>query len=123
MSQLTEKVIVLNTCDKIERSVTSSTAKKMGMIAIMLEDLGNSDEIIPLSMIRSAVLDHIIDLVSLTETDQTEFLSKLSHQELKSLVNATNYLQMDALFKTICIYIRDMIEILPQKTVNQFFTT
>jgi hypothetical protein len=130
MDATRETFVGLITCDNLEYKVPVQFARRMLIVRDMLDDLGcNDTQSIPIAGIHSTTFKLILELLHLTnechineQTRQnrcTEYFTRLTDNQLKSVTNALNYLQLEDLLMTTCLYLRDLIDQSPQERVNQ----
>ncbi|QCE07626.1 SKP1-like protein 14 [Vigna unguiculata] len=114
------KKVKLVTSDGVTMEVEISIVKEMEIIQTFIGATDTDDSFIfPISNVSSHILNQIIELVK-GEYDQ-ELAKKLSHDELKEILVAANYLNMKTLFHFIATAIANVIQNKSVEFVRDFF--
>ncbi|QCE07542.1 SKP1-like protein 14 [Vigna unguiculata] len=115
-----EKKVKLVTSDGVTMEVEISIVKEMETIQTFIGAIDTDNSFIfPISNVSSHILNQIIELVK-GEYDE-ESAKKLSHDELKEMLVAANYLNMKTLFHFIATCIANIIQNKSVEFVRDFF--
>ncbi|XP_020202089.1 SKP1-like protein 14 [Cajanus cajan] len=123
------KKVILKSSDGVTFEVEPSIVKEMQTIQSLINAEGTDASItIPLPNVTSRNLNRIIEYcsehyrktVNLKEFDE-RFLKALSHDELKELLLAANYLNIKALSDFLCKSIADLIQNKNPEFIRKFF--
>ena len=128
----------LVTLDNQEFLVDQCVINQSKLLKNMLEDVGSTNDPIPITNIKSNILGLVIDYanhhknesIPTTEEEEravnpdewdTKFLSEMSKETLCDLIMAANFLDMKKLLNLGCKTVADMIKYKSVKEIEDLF--